>query len=113
MKKKSLGAKKTIHKSFLNHLKDSRVNKVFNGYKNNLDKFINKKNKIGAAISGGPDSLALAFLTKCIFFAKMIHFRNLVANACRTNDLSSFLDPKSQKMYFGAEIAISQENMES
>ena len=65
MKKKSLTAKKRIHKSILNHLKDIRVNKVFIGLKNYLDKFISNKNKIGVAISGGPDSLALAFLVKC------------------------------------------------
>ncbi|HJN84272.1 MAG TPA: tRNA lysidine(34) synthetase TilS [Candidatus Pelagibacter bacterium] len=65
MKKKSLAAKKTIHRSLLNHLKYSQVRKVFNGYRNYLDKFINKKSKIGVAVSGGPDSLALAYLTKC------------------------------------------------
>ena len=65
MKKKSLAAKKTIHKLLLNHLKDNRVKKVFSGFKNHLDKFVNNKAKIGVAISGGPDSLALAFLTKC------------------------------------------------
>ena len=65
MKKKSLAAKKRIHKSLLIHLKDTRVNKVFIGLKNYLDKFISNKNKIGVAISGGPDSLALAFLIKC------------------------------------------------
>ncbi len=65
MKKKSLAAKKRIHKSLLIHLKDTRVNRAFIGLKNYLDKFINNKNKIGVAISGGPDSLALAFLIKC------------------------------------------------
>jgi len=65
MKKKSLTAKKRIHKSLLIHLKDTRVNKVFIGLKNHLDKFISNKNRIGVAISGGPDSLALAFLIKC------------------------------------------------
>jgi tRNA(Ile)-lysidine synthase len=65
MKKKSLAAKKTIHRSLLNHLKYSQVRKVFNGCRNYLDKFINKKSKIGVAVSGGPDSLALAYLTKC------------------------------------------------
>ena len=65
MKKKSLAAKKTIHKLLLNHLKDNRVKKVFSGFKNHLDKFVNNKSKIGVAISGGPDSLALAFLAKC------------------------------------------------
>ena len=67
MKKKSLSAKKTIHKSLLNHLNNNKVKKVFNGFKNYLDKFIKKKDKIGVAISGGPDSLALAFLAKCYF----------------------------------------------
>ena len=72
MKKKSLSAKKTIHKSLLNHLKNSKVKKVFNGFKNYLDKFIKKKDKIGVAISGGPDSLALAFLAKCYFLTNKL-----------------------------------------
>ena len=72
MKKKSLTAKKRIHKSLLNHLKDIKVNKIFIGLKNYLDKFINKKNKIGVAISGGPDSLALAYLTKCYLLINKI-----------------------------------------
>ena len=65
MKKKSLVAKKIIHNYLLKHLNNNRVKKVFNGYKNQLDELINKKNSIGVAISGGPDSMALAFLTKC------------------------------------------------
>ena len=65
MKKKSLSAKKVIHKSLLNHLKNKKINKIFKGFKNYLDKNGEKKIKIGVAISGGPDSLALAFLTKC------------------------------------------------
>ena len=72
MKKKSLSAKKTIHKSLLNHLNNSKVKKVFNGFKNYLDKFIKKKDKIGVAISGGPDSLALAFLAKCYFLTNKL-----------------------------------------
>jgi len=67
MKKKSLSAKKTTHKFLLNHLNNSKVKKVFNGFNNYLNKFIKKKDKIGVAISGGPDSLALAFLAKCYF----------------------------------------------
>ncbi len=72
MKKKSLSAKKTIHKSLLNHLNNHKVKKVFNGFKNYLDKFIKKKDKIGVAISGGPDSLALAFLAKCYFLTNKL-----------------------------------------
>ena len=65
MKKKSLSAKKTIHKSLLNHLKNKKINKIFKKFKNYLEKNGKKKIKIGVAVSGGPDSLALAFLTKC------------------------------------------------
>ena len=65
MKKKSLVAKKKIHNSLLNYLKDKKVKKIFEGYKNYLNKFIKNKVNIGVAISGGPDSLALSFLTKC------------------------------------------------
>ena len=72
MKKKSLSAKKTIHKLLLNYLNNSKINKVFNGFKNYLDLFIRKKDKIGVAISGGPDSLALAFLAKCYFLTNKL-----------------------------------------
>ena len=65
MKKKSLSAKKIIHKSLLDYLKNKKINKIFKSFKNYLDKYNDKKIKIGAAISGGPDSLALAYLTKC------------------------------------------------
>ena len=65
MKKKSLSAKKIIHKLLLNHLKNKKINKIFKKFKNYLEKNGKKKIKIGVAVSGGPDSLALAFLTKC------------------------------------------------
>ena len=65
MKKKSLSVKKTIHKSLLKHLKNKKINKFFKVFKNNLNKHRGKKFKIGVAVSGGPDSLALAFLSKC------------------------------------------------
>ena len=61
MKKKSLVVKKTIHKSLLNNLKNNKVKKVFISYKNQLDGLVNKENPILVAISGGPDSLALAY----------------------------------------------------
>jgi len=80
MKKKSLSAKKTIHKSLLNHLNNSKVKKVFNGFKNYLDKFIKKKDKIGVAISGGPDSLALAFLAKCYFLTNKLEAKFFIVD---------------------------------
>jgi tRNA(Ile)-lysidine synthase len=65
MKKKSLSAKKVIHNSLLNNLKNKKINIAFKKFENYLDNCNNKKIKIGTAISGGPDSLALAFFTKC------------------------------------------------
>ena len=80
MKKKSLSAKKTIHKLLLNHLKNKKINKVFNYFKNYLDKNYKKDIKIGAAISGGPDSLALAFLIKCYSILKKIEVQFFIVD---------------------------------
>ncbi len=99
MKKKSLAAKKTIHRSLLNYLKHTRVKKVFNGYKNYLNKFINKKNKIGVAVSGGPDSLALAYLTKCyLLINKLDSNFFLVDHGLRKE---SSIEAKSIKLLLG------------
>ena len=79
MKKKSLVVKKTIHKSLLKHLKDKKVKKVYSEFCKYLNLNIDKKNsRIAAAISGGPDSLSLAFLLKCYLLANKIEFRYLL-----------------------------------
>ena len=70
MKKKSLSAKKTIHKSLLNNLKNKKINKVFKEFKNYLDKNAKKKINIGVAISGGPDSLDFSIFNKMLFINK-------------------------------------------
>ena len=61
MKQKSLSVKKKNHKLTLNYLEDKRILKIFKEFKNSL----NITKKIAVAISGGPDSLSLAFLVKC------------------------------------------------
>jgi len=73
MKKKSLSAKKTIHKLFLNHLKNKKINKIYKRFEEYLDKNIDQKGKIGVAISGGADSLSMAFLAKCYSLKNKIH----------------------------------------
>jgi len=65
MKKKSLNAKKIIHRSLLNHLKNKKINKIYRNFSKYLNENCDKKSKIATAISGGPDSLSLAFLIKC------------------------------------------------
>ena len=57
MSLKNLNASSKIHKQLLNKLRDKRIYKIYNKFENNL----NLNNDFTVAVSGGPDSLALAF----------------------------------------------------
>ncbi len=72
MKKKNLSAKKKIHNFYLKNLKSTKILKIYSKFKKILDKQ-NTKNMV-AAISGGSDSMALAFLTKCYSIEKNCKF---------------------------------------
>ena len=61
MNLKNLSVQNKIHKKILSHLSDKKIFKIFKGFKNSL----NVKEKLAIAVSGGPDSLSLAFLAKC------------------------------------------------
>ena len=65
MKKKSLNAKKTTPRSILKYLENKNINKVFKSFNNSLNKEKTIIKKIGVAVSGGPDSLSLAYFAKC------------------------------------------------
>ena len=60
MKKRNLSAKKKIHSFYLKNLK---INKIYVKFKKKLDS--EKTKRIAVAISGGSDSVALAYLSKC------------------------------------------------
>ena len=62
MKKKSLSVKRKNHNLILKHLNDKDILKVFKEFKKTID----IKNKSAVAVSGGPDSLALAYFSKCV-----------------------------------------------
>ena len=64
MKKKSLNAKKKIHNKLLNHLKNPLIIKIYKEFDNFNKSNLNKSN-FSVALSGGSDSLALAYLSKC------------------------------------------------
>tara|TARA_B100001769_G_C22039851_1_gene558844 strand:+ start:169 stop:1236 length:1068 start_codon:yes stop_codon:yes gene_type:complete len=63
MKKKSLNVKNKNRSLFFKHLKNKKIKSVNNKFLKNL-KILNFNDSLAAAISGGPDSLALAFLLK-------------------------------------------------
>ena len=60
MSLKNLSVKTRIPKLFKDKLKNKRITKIYNTFEKNLG--INKD--FAVAVSGGPDSLALAFLSK-------------------------------------------------
>ena len=64
MKRKSSNVKKINPKEILSYLSDVKIEKIYRIFKENI-RDIKKKNCYSAAISGGPDSLALAYLIKC------------------------------------------------
>ena len=64
MKKRNLSAKKTIHNFYIEKLKNPKIKKIYLRFKNELSEVLNENYCV--AISGGPDSMALAFLTKCL-----------------------------------------------
>ena len=61
MKQKSLSVISKNHRLILNHLKDKKIFKIFKEFK----KLLKVNNKFAVAVSGGPDSLSLAYLAKC------------------------------------------------
>ena len=85
MTQKSLIAKKKSLRITLKYLKDNKINKFFIEFKKNLN---NLKN-LGVAVSGGPDSLSLSFLSKCLSIQKNIKIRfYIVDHKLRTNSSS-------------------------
>ena len=61
MSLKNLSVQNKNHKKILSHLNDKKIIKTFREFSSSLS--INEN--LAVAVSGGPDSLALAFLAKC------------------------------------------------
>ena len=64
MKKKSSSAKKKIRNKLLSHLRNPLIYKIYKDFDHLVKSNLNKSN-FSVAISGGTDSLSLAFLSKC------------------------------------------------
>jgi tRNA(Ile)-lysidine synthase len=61
MNLKNLSVKNKIHKKILNHLNNKKILKTFKEFSTSLK----ATEDMAVAVSGGPDSLSLAFLAKC------------------------------------------------
>ena len=61
MNLKNLSVKNRTHKKILNHLNKKRISKIFK----NFSRSLKVKEDLAVAVSGGPDSLALAYLAQC------------------------------------------------
>jgi len=68
MSLKNLSVKTKIPKFLQNKLNDKRVNKIYKRF----EKSLNINEKFAVAVSGGPDSLALAFLAKIYSLKKKL-----------------------------------------
>ncbi len=72
MKKRNLSAKKKIHNFYLKKLDNPKIKKIYLEFEKNLkNKFFQK---FGVAVSGGSDSMALAFLAKCHSVRKNVNY---------------------------------------
>ena len=71
MSLKNLSVKTKIPKLLQNKLNNKRINKIYKIF----DKSIKLNENFIVAVSGGPDSLALAFLTKIYSIKKKIKFK--------------------------------------
>ena len=71
MRKKSLSVKKIIHKKNLLKISDKKIINIYQRFKKNIV-LLNDKSKFSAGISGGPDSMALAYFLKLYSLEKII-----------------------------------------
>ena len=69
MKQKSLNVLKIKHRTLIRHLKNPKIYSIYKNFIKNISQ-IKKFKSYAVALSGGPDSMALAFLIKCYSLKK-------------------------------------------
>jgi len=114
MKKRNLSAKKKIHNFYFKKLNNPRIKKIYLKFKKNIGK--SSSNKFGIAISGGSDSIALAFLAKCYSLEKKINYLYFtVDHKLRLNSAKEALLTKKKLKEFGinCEILVWRKNKTS
>ena len=76
MNRKNLSAQSKAHKEILSHLNTKKISKIYNEFSSSLE----VKEDLAVAVSGGPDSLALAYLTKCYSLKNKIKVKYYIVN---------------------------------
>jgi len=76
MNQKSLSVQSKTHKKILSFLKNQKIFKVYSEFSSSLDARAN----LAVAVSGGPDSLALAYLAKCYSIKNKITVKFLLVD---------------------------------
>ena len=76
MNLKNLSAQNKNHKEILKHLNTKNISKVFKKFSNSLT----VKDDLAVAVSGGPDSLALAYLAKCYSIKNQIKVKYFIVD---------------------------------
>ena len=106
MKKKSLNAKTQNHKILIKNYYDHKIKRSLKILKKNISN-LKFKDKFAVAVSGGPDSLALAFLFKCyqIQSKKKVYYFH-VDHRLRKNSSKEAYDIKKKLSKFGIKLNI-------
>jgi tRNA(Ile)-lysidine synthase len=76
MNQKSLSVQKKTHEVILKHLNTKKISKIFKKFSNSLM----VKEDLAVAVSGGPDSLALAYLAKCYSIKNKIKVKYFIVD---------------------------------
>ena len=76
MNLKNLSVQNKIHKRLLRQLNSNKISKIYREFSFSL----NVKESLAVAVSGGPDSLALAYLTKCYSIINKIKVKYFLVN---------------------------------
>ena len=76
MNLKNLSVQSKKHKKILSQLNQKKISKIYNEFSSSLK----IKEDLAVAVSGGPDSLALAYLTKCYSLKNKIKVKYYLVN---------------------------------
>jgi tRNA(Ile)-lysidine synthase len=76
MNLKNLSVQNKKHKKILSQLNPKKIFKIYNEFSSSLK----GKENLAVAVSGGPDSLALAFLTKCYSLKNKVKVNYYIVN---------------------------------